>query len=40
MEHLFRRVGFVIESAYGDFFKNELSDTLGQMIWVARNPAS
>jgi SAM-dependent methyltransferase len=37
MEHLLSRVGFSIEAVYGDFFKNELTNESGQMIWVARN---
>lgn len=37
MEHLLRRVGFSVEAVYGDFFKNELSNESGQMIWVAKN---
>lgn len=37
MEHALRRVGFSIEAVYGDFFKNELTETSSQMIWVARN---
>jgi SAM-dependent methyltransferase len=39
MEHLLRGAGFSIEAVYGDFFKSELCDDSGQMIWVARNPA-
>jgi len=37
MEHLLKRTGFSIEAVYGDFFKNELSDTSSEMIWVASN---
>jgi len=36
MEHLLRRVGFSVEAVYGDFFKGELTDQSGQMIWVAK----
>ncbi len=39
MEHLLRRVGFSIEAVYGDFFKNELTNESGHMIWIARNNA-
>ncbi len=37
MEHLLERTGFVIESVYGDFFRNELQNESSEMIWVARN---
>ena len=39
MEHLLKRVGFSIEAVYGDFFKSELTDESGQMIWLAKNSA-
>jgi ubiquinone/menaquinone biosynthesis C-methylase UbiE len=39
MEHLLKRVGFSIEAVYGDFFKGELTNDSGHMIWVARNTA-
>jgi hypothetical protein len=34
---LFLRAGFTIESVYGDFFKNPLTDQSEQMIWVTRS---
>jgi ubiquinone/menaquinone biosynthesis C-methylase UbiE len=40
MEHLLHRVGFSVEAVYGDFFKHELTDSSGQMIWVAKSPSS
>jgi ubiquinone/menaquinone biosynthesis C-methylase UbiE len=40
MEHLLKRVGFSIEAVYGDFFKSELTNESGQMIWLARNKVS
>jgi ubiquinone/menaquinone biosynthesis C-methylase UbiE len=40
MEHLLNRVGFSIEAVYGDFFKGELTNDSGQMIWLARNKAN
>jgi ubiquinone/menaquinone biosynthesis C-methylase UbiE len=39
MEHLLSRVGLSIEAVYGDFFKSELTDESGHMIWLARNEA-
>lgn len=36
MEHLLRRVGFEDRVVYGDFFKNPLSETSSDMIWMAR----
>ena len=39
MEHLLNRVGLEILSVYGDFYKQELNNTSGNMIWIARNPA-
>jgi ubiquinone/menaquinone biosynthesis C-methylase UbiE len=38
MEHLVRRAGLEVDKVYGDFFRNELSDAAGQMVWVLRNP--
>jgi ubiquinone/menaquinone biosynthesis C-methylase UbiE len=35
MEHLLERTGFVIESVYGDFFRNKLQDDSSEMVWVA-----
>jgi ubiquinone/menaquinone biosynthesis C-methylase UbiE len=35
MEHLLARTGFEIQTLYGDFFKNELTDKSSEMIWVA-----
>lgn len=38
MEHLLARVGFAERVVYGDFFRNPLSETSSDMIWVARKP--
>ena len=38
MEHLLARVGFEERIVYGDFFKNPLSETSSEMIWVVRMP--
>ena len=38
MEHLLARVGFDIETVYGDFFRHELQDESPSMIWVAKLP--
>jgi ubiquinone/menaquinone biosynthesis C-methylase UbiE len=37
MEHLLERTGFVIESVYGDFFRQELQNDSSEMVWVANN---
>jgi len=36
MEHLLERTGFVIESVYGDFFRQELRNDSSEMVWVAK----
>ena len=36
VEHLLARVGFEIETVYGDFYKSELTDSSPSMIWVAK----
>ena len=36
MEHLLRRVGFIIEHVYGDFFRQPLTNDSDDMIWVAK----
>lgn len=36
MEHLLLRTGFELQTLYGDFFKNELTDKSTEMIWIAR----
>jgi hypothetical protein len=38
MEHLAKRVGFEVETVYGDFLRNELQDHSSEMVWVLRNP--
>jgi SAM-dependent methyltransferase len=38
MEHLLVRTGFVEHRVYGDFFKNRMSETSPDMVWVARKP--
>lgn len=38
MEHLLARVGFDIETVYGDFFWHELQDDSTDMIWIANRP--
>jgi ubiquinone/menaquinone biosynthesis C-methylase UbiE len=35
MEHLLERTGFVIESVYGDFSRQELQDDSSEMVWIA-----
>ena len=37
MVHLLERTGFVIQSVYGDFFRQELRDGSSEMVWVASN---
>lgn len=39
VEELLDRAGYEIEAVYGDFFKQPLTDTSANMIWVARNPS-
>ena len=36
MEHLLGRVGFVIDTVYGDFYREMLHDKSTNMIWVVR----
>lgn len=35
MEHLLARTGFQIQALYGDFYRQEVSDTCPDMIWEA-----
>ena len=35
MEHLLARTGFQIQALYGDFYRQEVSETCPDMIWVA-----
>jgi ubiquinone/menaquinone biosynthesis C-methylase UbiE len=37
MEHLLERTGFIVESVYGNFFREELQDSSPEMVWVASN---
>jgi SAM-dependent methyltransferase len=36
MEHLLARVGFDERVVYGDFFRNPLTETSSDMVWIAR----
>ena len=35
MEHLLARTGFQLQALYGDFYRQEVSETCPDMIWVA-----
>jgi ubiquinone/menaquinone biosynthesis C-methylase UbiE len=37
MEHLLERTGFVIESVYGGFLRQDLQNDSSEMIWVAKH---
>jgi ubiquinone/menaquinone biosynthesis C-methylase UbiE len=37
MEHLLERTGFLIESVYGDFFRQELQNDSSEMVWISKN---
>jgi SAM-dependent methyltransferase len=38
MEHLLGRAGFEVESLFGDFLGNPLTDSSTDMVWQARRP--